>query len=86
MPALCANLSLAHLEVLPDNEHHLDLTHLSILLEQGLIQSFALGLLDQRISIGVLFRRAVFPFVFLLILRLILIFLVLRTSWLKINL
>ena len=84
MSALCTNLSLAHLEVLSDNEHHLDLTHLSILLEQGLIQSFALALLDERISIGVLFRGAILPFIFFLILRLILIFLVLRSCWLEI--
>ena len=83
MPALCANLSLAHLEILPYNEDHLYLAHVSILLYQGLIQSLALALLDQRISIGVLLRRAVLPFVIFLS-CLILIFLVFRSScWLE---
>ena len=54
MSALRANLTLAHLEVLPDNEHHLNLTHFRMLLEQGLIKRFALAFLDQRISICVL--------------------------------
>ena len=63
MAALGANLALAHLEVLSDNQHHLDLFIQVILLKKHLIQ----GLNLRGLNKGVLILRlitivaAVFP-------------------------
>ena len=81
MPALRPDLSLAHFEVLPDHENHLDLAHLGMLLQQGLIQSLALALLDQRVSVGVLLRGAVLPVILFLWLSLVLV----GSRWLEIR-